>query len=33
MRTVTPSADETARLWDAASGRQIGVLSGHDGLV
>src|SRR5258708_38165558 len=32
-RIVTASGDETARLWDAASGRQTGLLTGHDGFV
>jgi WD40 repeat protein len=30
---VTASLDNTARVWDAASGRQIGVLRGHEGQV
>jgi WD40 repeat protein len=29
-RIVTASSDRTARIWDAASGREIRVLSGHD---
>jgi WD40 repeat protein len=28
-RIVTASLDMTARLWDAASGRELGVLRGH----
>ena len=30
-RIVTASDDSTARLWDAASGAEIAVLSGHEG--
>ena len=31
-RIVTASEDETARIWDAASGKAIGEpLKGHDG--
>ena len=30
-RVVTASADTTARVWDAATGKAIVVLSGHDG--
>ena len=29
-RIVTASNDKTARIWDAATGRQLAVLSGHD---
>ena len=29
-RIVTASNDKTARVWDAATGRQLAVLSGHD---
>ena len=32
-RVVTASYDKTARVWDAASGRQILVLQGHTSLV
>jgi Novel STAND NTPase 1/WD domain, G-beta repeat len=32
-RVVTASIDKTARLWDAATGKEIAVLRGHDGLV
>jgi WD40 repeat protein len=32
-RIVTASADNTARLWDAATGQPIVVLKGHDGIV
>ena len=32
-RIVTASGDKTARLWDAASGTEIAVLSGHEGAV
>ena len=32
-RIVTASSDKTARLWDAASGKQLLVLSGHTGGV
>jgi hypothetical protein len=32
-RIVTASGDKTARIWDAASGREIAVLLGHDGGV
>jgi WD40 repeat protein len=28
-RVVTASADKTARLWDAETGKPIGVLAGH----
>ena len=30
---VTASADQTARVWDAATGKQIAQLSGHQGAV
>ena len=30
-RVVTTSRDKTARLWDAATGKEIAVLRGHDG--
>ena len=30
---VTASWDKTARLWDAASGRELQVLRGHEGSV
>jgi WD40 repeat protein len=30
---VTASADKTARLWDAATGKEIARLKGHDGIV
>ena len=29
-RIVTASADETARIWDAATGKEITVLRGHE---
>ena len=29
-RIVTASADKTARIWDAASAKEIAVLRGHD---
>jgi WD40 repeat protein len=29
-RVVTASGDRTARIWDAASGKEIAVLRGHD---
>ena len=32
-RIVTASNDKTARIWDAATGRQLAVLSGHDAHV
>jgi len=32
-RIVTASVDKTARLWDAATGKQIAVLRGHDDWV
>jgi WD40 repeat protein len=32
-RIVTASADNTARIWDAASAKQIAVLRGHEGIV
>jgi hypothetical protein len=32
-RIVTASADKTARIWDAASAKQIAVLRGHDSYV
>ena len=32
-RIVTASDDSTARLWDAASGAEIAVLSGHQSAV
>jgi WD40 repeat protein len=32
-RVVTASADDTARVWDAATGQSIGVLKGHEGVV
>ena len=30
---LTASWDKTARLWDVESGKQIGVLSGHEDRV
>ncbi|MBO0754991.1 MAG: TIR domain-containing protein, partial [Bradyrhizobiaceae bacterium] len=33
MRIVTASSDNTARIWDAANGKEIKVLRGHDGAV
>jgi WD40 repeat protein len=30
-RIVTASDDRTARVWDAASAKEIAVLRGHDG--
>jgi WD40 repeat protein len=32
-RIVTASEDRTARIWDAASGKEIAVLRGHEGAV
>ena len=32
-RIVTASWDKTARIWDAASAKEIAVLRGHDGVV
>jgi WD40 repeat protein len=32
-RIVTASLDQTARLWDAATAKEIAVLRGHDGAV
>ena len=32
-RVVTASEDKTARVWDAATGKPVAVLSGHDGPV
>ena len=32
-RVVTASSDQTARLWDAESGKEIAVLKAHTGLV
>jgi hypothetical protein len=32
-RIVTASGDKTARIWDAATGREISILRGHDGSV
>jgi WD40 repeat protein len=32
-RVITASSDKTARIWDAASGKQIGELRGHEGGV
>jgi WD domain, G-beta repeat len=32
-RIVTASADKTARIWDAVSGKEIAVLRGHEGGV
>jgi WD40 repeat protein len=32
-RIVTASYDKTARIWDAASAKEIAVLRGHDNLV
>jgi WD40 repeat protein len=32
-RIVTASWDNTARIWDAATGREITVLRGHEGFV
>ena len=32
-RIVTASGDKTARIWDAASAKEIAVLRGHDGAV
>ena len=31
-RVVTASSDNTARIWDAESGKEIAVLKGHDRL-
>ena len=30
---VTASVDKTARLWDTASGRELQVLRGHEGVI
>ena len=30
MRIITASGDKTARLWDAASGKELAVLRGHE---
>jgi WD40 repeat protein len=32
-RIVTASEDRTSRVWDAATGRELGVLRGHRGIV
>ena len=32
-RIVTASADKTARIWDAATAKEIAVLRGHEGIV
>jgi WD40 repeat protein len=32
-RIVTTSADKTARIWDAATAKEIAVLRGHEGRV
>ena len=32
-RIVTASEDKTARIWDAATGKEIAVLRGHDDAV
>jgi WD40 repeat protein len=32
-RIVTASWDKTARIWDAATAKEIAVLRGHDGEV
>ena len=32
-RVVTAAEDRTARLWDAATGREIALLHGHEGWV
>ena len=32
-RVVTASDDNTARVWDAETGREIATLEGHDGSV
>jgi WD40 repeat protein len=32
-RVVTASSDKTARIWDAASAKEIAVLRGHDSWV
>ena len=32
-RIVTASADKTARIWDAATAKEIAVLRGHEGAV
>src|SRR5262249_38542409 len=32
-RVVTTSADKTARIWDAESGKEIAVMKGHDFVV
>jgi WD40 repeat protein len=32
-RIVTPSSDNTARVWDAATGKEMVILRGHEGAV
>jgi WD40 repeat protein len=32
-RIVTASADKTARIWDAATSKEITILRGHEGTV
>jgi WD40 repeat protein len=32
-RIVTASGDQTARVWDAATGKEMAVLRGHEGFV
>ena len=32
-RIVTASDDKTARIWDAATGKELTVLRGHEGDV
>jgi WD40 repeat protein len=33
VRIVTASEDKTARIWDAATGKEVAVLRGHEGAV
>ena len=32
-RIVTASEDKTARVWDAATGKALATLAGHEGAV
>src|SRR4029077_11861096 len=33
LHVLTGSSDETARLWSAATGQEIGVFTGHEGSI
>ena len=33
QRIVTASADKTAKVWDAKTGRELFTLTGHNGIV